>query len=199
MKKKFVLVIAIVLIAVTTCVLLVGCAPKSPTDFLDKWLSSNSKSMKSGDTVISIYGNVAVSKSKIGNEEFVAYTELDGDTLNMYNGRNQNGKMVWSKSSMTMQEVKEMFHLEEDLKNISDIFKFQMDLNPDEFKDFDKDFTKKDGVFVGNEDGKFKGTTIKLSAKEMVVTVGEGEKAVITTYTIGCDKISIPDEAKNAK
>jgi len=117
----------------------------------------------------------------------------------MYNGRNQNGKMVWSKSSMTMQEVKEMFHLEEDLKNISDIFKFQMDLNPDEFKDFDKDFTKKDGVFVGNEDGKFKGTTIKLSAKEMVVTVGEGEKAVITTYTIGCDKISIPDEAKNAK
>ena len=189
MKKKFVLVIAIVLIAVTTCVLLVGCAPKSPTDFLDKWLSSNSKSMKSGDTVISIYGNVAVSKSKVGN----------GDTLNMYNGRNQNGKMVWSKSSMTMQEVKEMFHLEEDLKNISDIFKFQMDLNPDEFKDFDKDFTKKDGVFVGNEDGKFKGTTIKLSAKEMVVTVGEGEKAVITTYTIGCDKISIPDEAKNAK
>lgn len=198
MKKKFVLVIAIVLIAVTACVLLVGCAPKSPTDFLDKWLSSNSKSMKSGDTVISIYGNVAVSKSKVGNEEFVSYTELDGDNLNMYNGRNQNGKIVWSKSSMTMKEVKEMFRLEEDLKNISDIFKLQMEISPEEFKDFDKNFTKKDGVFVGNEDGEFKGTTIKLSAKEMVITIGDGDKAVVTTYTIGCDKISIPDEAKNA-
>ena len=198
MKKKFVLVIAIVLIAVTACVLLVGCAPKSPTDFLDKWLSSNSKSMKSGDTVISIYGNVAVSKSKVGNEEFVSYTELDGDNLNMYNGRNQNGKIVWSKSSMTMKEVKEMFRLEEDIKNISDIFKLQMEISPEEFKDFDKNFTKKDGVFVGNEDGEFKGTTIKLSAKEMVVTIGDGDKAVVTTYTIGCEKISIPDEAKNA-
>lgn len=198
MKKKFVLVIAIVLIAVTACVLLVGCAPKSPTDFLDKWLSSNSKSMKSGDTVISIYGNVAVSKSKVGNEEFVSYTELDGDNLNMYNGRNHNGKMVWAKSSMTMKEVKEMFRLEEDIKNISDIFKLQMEISPEEFKDFDKNFTKKDGVFVGNEDGEFKGTTIKLSAKEMVVTIGDGDKAVVTTYTIGCDKISIPDEAKNA-
>ncbi len=175
-----------------------GLCTKSPTDFLDKWLSSNSKSMKSGDTVISIYGNVAVSKSKVGNEEFVSYTELDGDNLNMYNGRNQNGKMVWAKSSMTMKEVKEMFHLEEDLKNISDIFKLQMEISPEEFKDFDKNFTKKDGVFVGNEDGEFKGTTIKLSAKEMVVTIGDGDKAVITTYTIGCDKISIPDEAKNA-
>lgn len=198
MKKKFVLVIAIVLIAVTACVLLVGCAPKSPTDFLDKWLSSNSKSMKSGDTVISIYGNVAVSKSKVGSEEFVSYTELDGDNLNMYNGRNHNGKMVWAKSSMTMKEVKEMFRLEEDIKNISDIFKLQMEISPEEFKDFDKNFTKKDGVFVGNEDGEFKGTTIKLSAKEMVVTIGDGDKAVVTTYTIGCEKISIPDEAKNA-
>ena len=143
MKTKFVLVIAIVLIAVTACVLLVGCAPKSPTDFLDKWLSSNSKSMKSGDTVISIYGNVAVSKSKVGNEEFVSYTELDGDNLNMYNGRNQNGKIVWSKSSMTMKEVKEMFRLEEDLKNISDIFKLQMEISPEEFKDFDKNLRKK--------------------------------------------------------
>ncbi len=33
MKKKFVLVIAIVLIAVTACVLLVGCAPKAQLTF----------------------------------------------------------------------------------------------------------------------------------------------------------------------
>ncbi len=32
----------------------------------------------------------------------------------------------------------------------------------------------------------------------MVITIGDGDKAVVTTYTIGCDKISIPDEAKNA-
>ncbi len=36
MKKKFVLMIAIVLVAATACALLVGCAPKTPVDFMDK-------------------------------------------------------------------------------------------------------------------------------------------------------------------
>ena len=35
MKKKFVLIIAIVLVAATACALLVGCAPKTPADFME--------------------------------------------------------------------------------------------------------------------------------------------------------------------
>ena len=54
------LIIAIVLVAATACALLVGCAPKTPVDFMDKWLDSNNKAMVMGDTEISIYGNVAL-------------------------------------------------------------------------------------------------------------------------------------------
>lgn len=198
MKKKLVLVVAIVLVAVTACVLLVGCAPKNPSDFLDKWFDCNSKYMKAGNIEVGINGNIAYTKTKINDKEIYAYMEIDGDNVINYNGAEIDGKIVWTKKTMTKAEAKEMLKLDTDIENINDIIKEQMEFSSEDFKDFDKNFTKKDGVYVANEGTDLEGVTVKLSSKEMAVTFTEGETEVTITLGIGYDKITIPKEAKDA-
>lgn len=198
MKKKLVLVIAIVLVAVTACVLLVGCAPKNPSDFLEKWFDSNSKYMNMGNVEIGIYGNIAYTKTKINDKEYYGYMEIDGDNIISYSGAEVDGKVAWTKKTMTKAQAKEMLHLEADIESINDIIKQQMEFSSEDFKDFDKNFTKKDGVYVGNEETDLEGVKVKLSNKEMVLTFTEGETEITCTLGIGYDKITIPKEAKDA-
>ncbi len=199
MKKKLVLIIAIVLVAVTACVMLVGCAPKNPSDFMEKWLNSNSKSFKLGEMEVSIYGNISYGVSKIGDNEYISYTEIDGDNVITYSGVTVDGKTTWTKKTVTKAAMKEMLGLDKDFESLNDILMQQTGVSADDLKDFEEKSTKKDGVYVGNEDTDWEGITIKLSSKEMVITEGEGEGARVYTFTIGAKKITIPQEAKDAK
>ena len=198
MKKKFVLMIAIVLVAATACALLVGCAPKTPVDFMDKWLDSNNKAMVMGDTEISIYGNVAMAKTKKGDLESVSYTEITDDSINMYSSRVVDGKTTWSAFSMTKAEFKEMYKLETDDVTMNDVLKSSIEFDKDDYKDFEKNFTKENGVYVGNAGTEFEGVSITIAAKEMTISMTMGETKVEATYKIGCDKIEISQEAKDA-
>ncbi|MDE6967950.1 MAG: hypothetical protein K2P12_04750 [Clostridia bacterium] len=199
MKKKLVLVVAVMLIVVAACALLVGCAPKNPADFMDKWLDSNAKYMKMAGVEVGINGNISVSKAKIGDNESISYTEISGDNIITYTGVKVGETTTWTKKTMTKAEAKEMLGLKEDIKSINDIIKSQIDFDADDFKDFDKNYTKKDGVYVGNKDTEFEGITIKMTSKEMTITMGEGEEKIEVIYKIGYEKISIPKEAKEAK
>ena len=198
MKKKLVLVIAIVLVAVTACVVLAGCAPKNPSDFLEKWFDSNSKYMNMGNIEIGINGNIAYTKTKINDKDYYSYIEIDGDNVISYSGVVADNKIVWTKKTMTKAQAKEMLRLDKDIESINDIIKGQMEFSSEDFKDFDKNFTKKDGVYIANENTDLEGVTIKLSTKEMIMTFTEGELEVTYTLGIGYDKITIPKEAKDA-
>jgi len=43
MKKKLVLIVAVVLIAITACACLAGCVPNRPDRYMGTWLTANIK------------------------------------------------------------------------------------------------------------------------------------------------------------
>ena len=60
MKKKITLVLAVALIVLTSCMLLIGCTPSKPSDYMLKWNDSKNKSI----TIISYLDYVQVETSE---------------------------------------------------------------------------------------------------------------------------------------
>lgn len=196
MKKKLFLVVAVVLIVAATCALLVGCAPSNPTEFFEKWLDSNSKSMTIGGTEQAMDGNISCTKSAYKGNEMNVYSEITGDKVISYMGTKTGDKFAWIKKTMTKEEFKNLTGEDADLKKG---FNEQANLIvADYFEDFDEKFTKKDGAYVGKEDTPYQGVSIKISGKQMTIIRGEGNDKLEVILKLGHGKISIPKEAKDA-
>lgn len=191
MKKKFVLMIAIVLVAATACALLVGCAPKTPADFMEKWSNSSTKAIINDKLTVQITENAAFSKIILDDK---------GEKIDVYLGykASADAKMGWEAGTLTKEEFEEFFNVE--FTDFTTMMKDQYAKVIDELnKVFADNFTKEKGVYVGNKDTDYEGTTIKITAKEMIMTEKiDEEKSEEIKFVIGCDEIVIPDEAKEA-
>lgn len=203
MKKKFVLIIAIVLVAATACALLVGCAPKTPADFMEKWVNNSSKAIINDKVTVQINGDIAYAKviqDESGEKYQISYMEVNGDNINMYIGykTGADAKLIWQAETLTKEKYENYFGVE--FTDLTTMMKEQYAKVMDQLnKDFADNFTKEKGVYVGNKDTDYEGTTIKITAKEMIMTEKiDEEKSEEIKFVIGCDEIVIPDEAKEA-
>ncbi len=203
MKKKFVLMIAIVLVATTVCALLVGCAPKTPADFMEKWSNSSTKAIINDKLTVQITENAAFSKIILddkGEKYQVSYMVMNGEKIDVYLGykASADAKMGWEAETLTKEEFEEYFNVE--FTDFTNMMKAQYAKVIDELnKVFADNFTKEKGVYVGNKDTDYEGTTIKITAKEMIMTEKiDEEKSEEFKFVIGCDEIVIPDDAKEA-
>lgn len=203
MKKKFVLMIAIVLVVATACALLVGCAPKTPADFMEKWANNSSKAIINDNLTVQINGDIAYSKviqDESGEKYQVSYMEVNGDNINFYIGykTGADAKLIWQAETLTKEKYKDYFGAE--FTDLTSMIKEQYAKVMDKIsEEFEANFTKEKGVYVGNKDTDYEGIAIKLSAKEMVMTKQVSDNKVEEVkYVIGCDAIVIPDEAKEA-
>ena len=201
MKKKVVLVIAIALITVTMCVMLVGCSPKNPVDFLDKWEKAEAKAYYTASAECLINGDTLIIKDKsIAGSEYTYIYEIVGDKFNCYMGiKEGSSPVVWEATTGSLSEYKEENGEDFTLMKVIETLVG----NPEELKEiigdvFDKSFAKKDEWYhsISEDLGEF---YIKLSGKEMIIKEDlNSKKDYDMKYVIGCDKLEIPAQAKNA-
>ena len=111
MKKKVVLVIAIALIAVTMCVMLVGCSPKNPVDFLDKWEKAEAKAYYTASAECLINGDTLIIKDKsIAGSEYTYIYEIVGDKFNCYMGiKEGSSPVVWEATTGSLSDTIHLF------------------------------------------------------------------------------------------
>ena len=77
-----------------------------------------------------------------------------------------DAKMGWEAGTLTKEEFEEFFNVE--FTDFTTMMKDQYAKVIDELnKVFADNFTKEKGVYVGNKDTDYEGTTIKITAKEM--------------------------------
>lgn len=220
MKKKLFLCVAVILIAVTACALLVGCA-KSPEEFATSFNNSDSRFMthsakfesdgeKSWEKVeCGINGNIYVETYESGDGDGTSlskdFIELQKDKVVMYAVRYENGKVTDArKRTLTLDEAIEWFEVEGGkINSISDLVGSDFEgIDIEEFE-LEKNFTKKGNKYIGKKDSDYEDTVIEMTSKEMIVTVShidESYKVIYTTkYGTGYGKITIPKEALNAE
>lgn len=182
MKKKLVLVVAIVLVAITACACLAGCVPSRPDKFVESWAKSGNKAMVVMGQEIGINGNKIIVKT---NDENMIIYEEKSDSLNVYTCA--LGKWTAVSIEMTKEEAKQYKELKEGFKS-DKVDGFETVQN-----DFEKNFEKKDGKWVGK--GLLAAVSFEINGNELSMsTIGvELPMKLILNY-----KISIPAEAKAA-
>lgn len=192
MKKKLVLVVAMILVAITACACLAGCVPNRPDKFIGAWLTSEHKGMSyealGVETRMGIDGGKM--EVKIGDTIHVIFEEK-GTEFNMYSYTTLTG---WVAVSISKEEAEKNNYYEQ----------LQDALNSEEAKEimekemeaFDKNFEKKDGWWTAKAANEL-GVVIayKIEGNTMISKVGDKESGskMILNY-----KISIPKEAKEA-
>lgn len=188
MKKKLVLVVAVVLIAITACACLVGCVPNRPDKFAGAWLTSKHKALVIAGMEFGIDGSKL--QAKISDNLLVIFEEK-GDNLNMYVKTGD----AWTAKGITVEEAKE----DENGKYYE---KIKESLNSDEAKQtaetlqekFTELYEEKDGWWSLKNDPTGLTGAMKVDGNDLKVKVGKIE----TTTMILNYKISIPSEAKAA-
>ena len=98
MKKKLVLVVAVVLIAITACACLAGCVPNRPDKFVGNWVISDKKGIESGDTTFGISGGKLIMKLNDDNQTIF---EEKGTEFNVYTCT----AGTWNAVSMSKEEA----------------------------------------------------------------------------------------------
>lgn len=214
MKKRVLLCLVVIIIAVTAFTMLVGCAPRRPEAFMADFAKSDSRYMtkiieKDCDGVKSEYkfevginGNVAViiNEKTEGTCKHVdkQFVELQNDKVIDYYWHSQNGDIEAEKYVYTLDEAKKYWGL----NSINSVADLVLDYFEDiDFKklDINYNFTKNANKFVGNKDTDYEGVTIELANNEMIISSELKNEKNIIRYGIDYDKIIIPDEALNAK
>ncbi len=188
MKKKLVLIVAVVLIAITACACLAGCVPNRPDRYMGTWLTSKHKALVVAGMEFGIDGSKL--QAKISDDLLVIFEEK-GDSLNMYVKAGDN----WTASSITVEDAK---------KDTNGKYYEQIKeaLNSDEAKEtaeriqekFTELYEEKDGWWSLKSDPTGLTGAMKVDGNDFKVKVA----GVETTTMILNYKISIPAEAKAA-
>lgn len=204
MKKKVVLFVAIILVAVTACALLVGCAPANPDKFMEKFIESDSKAYYMGkDMCYALDGDIMMETS---DEDSASYYELSGDEVICYSGYKDGDKFEWRVSKMNKEEFAGEVGLDkfESMKKCFNVYTRLESAKPEDNDkveatvDYKKDFEKKDGWLVGKEGTPSAGMAYKISSKEMLVKMDFESEAEFDVKAVIGHKLTIPAEAKAA-
>ncbi len=225
MKKRLFLIIAVIMIAITSCAMLVACKDdnggedsntktniaESPTAFIEQWnaLESNKYFKDYTDVVLGASGNIVINDA--GN--FKIYFEVpEKDKLNVYTLRSG----AWTRESYDNFEdiyYKYKYQLSglTELKNVSPFINTAAEyaemLGLDQFE---KNCTKADNVYTGNAGTVFEKVKITITEKDLTVVVPsnfdledydpneEDVRMLEFKFGIGYNAITIPEEAKNA-
>lgn len=186
MKKKLVLVVAVVLIAITACACLAGCVPNRPDKFVGNWIISEKKGVEMGNTLFGIAGGKMISKL---NDENQTIFEDKGTEFNVYTCVDGNWKAV----SMTKEEA-EKNDTYKDIKKAmenEDVQKVIKNIQDS----FEKNFTKED---EGWWNLKIAGANIcgaKVDGNKMLMSLVGKELPIKLVLNL---RISIPSGAKAA-
>ena len=225
MKKRLFLIIAVIMIAITSCAMLVACKDdnggedsntktniaESPTAFIEQWnaLESNKYFKDYTDVVLGASGNIVINDA--GN--FKIYFEVpEKDKLNVYTLRSG----AWTRESYDNFEdiyYKYKYQLSglTELKNVSPFVntaaEYAKMLGLDKFE---KNCTKADNVYTGNAGTVFEKVKITITEKDLTAVVPsnfdledydpneEDVEMLEFKFGIGYNAITIPEEAKNA-
>lgn len=225
MKKRLFLIIAVIMIAITSCAMLVACKDdnggedsntktniaESPTAFIEQWnaLESNKYFKDYTDVVLGASGNIVINDA--GN--FKIYFEVpEKDKLNVYTLRSG----AWTRESYDNFEdiyYKYKYQLSglTELKNVSPFINTAAEyaemLGLDQFE---KNCTKADNVYTGNAGTVFEKVKITITEKDLTAVVPsnfdledydpneEDVRMLEFKFGIGYNAITIPEEAKNA-
>lgn len=214
MKKKIILIVSIVLVAVTACALLVGCTASTPFDFMEKWFNAEKKSYFSYSESSTLTSNVATyfdgnlikstqvstKKDSEGNKVTttnVVIVEFSGKDINYYYGtQTDNETMTWEVSVSEYDEDETMPSMKRYFNGNIEIHEVITDIDKE---DFQKNFKKKDGWYQPIIPVKYDYIGIKFTAKEMLIKDDIDEDIEFSyKYAIGSEDISIPAEATKA-
>lgn len=223
MKKKFVLFVAVVLIAVATCVSLVACTSVTPDDFMTKWLSAEKKTVVTNtierhDNEYDGYEFIPVERTYLFDGSLIKITttktetdsegketkmtkteiyEISGNNVNFYTCYpTDDGNGEWE---AYCEEIEEDYNatISRMFQQLVDYHEAVTELDNEMFK---KDFVKKEGWYVAKYPYKAYGYVgIKFEKDALLIKNDIDSKIDFNAkYAIGCDAISIPAEAKTA-
>lgn len=204
MKKKFVLAIAMILITMSVCVSLVGCVPKHPIDFMEKWYNCKSKYMESDNGIsLGISGDIACSIDEKGN--IFQYLQVENDNVVMYNYQSINENYFWSKQIVSVEYIKGYIDTKNEIKNTNDLINEQIKVGLNNslfFNDFDNAYTKEEDKYVDKDifdDSGIDSCTIKIDKNKMILQLEISGGIITNTFGFGYDKIIIPQEVLDAQ
>ncbi len=196
MKKKLVLVVAVILIAVTACALLVGCVPNRPDRFVGTWLKSNHKG-----AVVEISGvrnevGIDGKKMSLYIENFMNFIiEEKSSKVNIYTGMYKPISKEWAWTAVTIEKTEA--DKDNNKQTIDSIFNDNADIKKlveDLQTAFSENFTEKDGWWTANADTKDV-VGYKVEGNELLTRIGEVQSPLKLMLNY---KITIPAEAKEA-
>ncbi len=201
MKKKLVLVVAVILIAVTACAMLVGCVPNRPDRFVGTWLKSEHKGVVVEIPWIGkmVEAEVGIDGGKMSlkiTDTINFIIEEKSSKVNVYTGVYDGlitKQWVWTASTVEKTEADKNNNkqtIDSILNDNEDVKQLVADLQ----EAFSENFTEKDGWWTANADTKDV-VGYKVDGNELLTRVGEVQSPLklILNY-----KITIPAEAKDA-
>ena len=155
--KKLKLILAVALIVITCSVLLIGCTPSKPNDYMTKWNESKNKSV----TTIETMDKVVKEESEGVYKEVAGTTTIEttyissgnilmAKRIEIINEKDKNGKdfngIPWildgfNNKEECMDKAKEM-----DQEGYNNIVLFQFEQRRKKNEEFDWDYVKKNSV-----------------------------------------------------
>lgn len=187
MKKKIMLAVATMLMAVVACVSLVACAPSHPVDYMAKFVTSKNFAMVQGSAVEAVDGNKV--EVKLGALDTIIV--FNKDTVETYIGVGNK----WEYAEVPAEGAKET--IDQKREECLDEIKELLDSDLFDKAKFDKAYEKKDGYYQTKSD--FNITRMKVSGTKLIVEENNGTSFNEVGYLDLGYKISIPSEAKKAK
>lgn len=201
MKKKLILVVAILIIVITAIALLVGCAPKNPTDYLKRFSKSNSK-------VVVKYDNNGIESCTAWSEKLIVLVngttinvfEKDGDKVIYYCGffesyiRDGDIKVKWIEKNYDGFQgyFNGASDFSETVAYIENSFKEILILE----KDLEEYFKKENGVYLGSG-ADYDGMIIKINKNEMSIKYDANDSIECDLKFIFNLKLELPADVKN--
>ena len=210
MKKKILLCVAVMLIAVTAMAMLVGCSSSNPVDFIEKFTDADSLVFYNYEDeghicVTAISGNIIMETMEIDNiiERCIYYEWIDDNTMIHYVGGAE-----LSDEWIVAKYTRENFYLELPFATAKEFFGIRLgiaeyvsDGTIDNVKfEFDKNnYEKKDGWFIGKKGVEVENTAYKINGNELLYQYEYKDKDYCDyKLVIGYDKISMPEKALQA-
>lgn len=186
MKKKLVLVVAVVLLAITACACLAGCVPNRPDKYVGNWLISEKKGIEIGDTTFGISGGKMISKL---NDENQTIFEVKGTEFNVYTCVAGN----WTAVSMPKEEAEKnetykSINKAMENESVQKVVKHIQD-------SFEKSFTKEDEGWWNLKIAGINTCGAKVEGNKMLMSLAGVELPIKLVLNY---KISIPSAAKAA-
>ncbi len=206
MKRRFVMVIAIVMVAIAMIMLLGGCGEKvaNPSDFMGKWYKTDKKSCYdgsgneyyyNGNRVLFIYRDI---ENKY--ETQIIYEVLE-DRYNIYTGTSEGiEEYEWTAESISFKDYEEMNEEEFDIRKL-----FARDCCPREIKELIEPiseeillslFEEKEGWYTAVTEI-YDYVSIKVTEEELYVRLNNtATDEYDYKFVLDSKEIFIPDAAK---